>query len=65
MPAKSSSKTVSGEAEIFAARDAKLEDARRKRTAERNRAGAIEKCYIESAWAKRLSPPGDNVEITS
>lgn len=46
------------EAEIFASRDATLEEARRKRAANRSRAKVIEKCYTECAWAEDRAPVG-------
>jgi len=39
-------------------RDEKLEEARRKRAANRSRAKAIEKCYTESAWAEDRATVG-------
>jgi len=46
------------EAEIFAARDQKLQEARRCRAANRTRAKAVKKCYTETAWAEDRATVG-------
>ena len=46
------------ESEIFAARDKKLEEARRRRAAGRNRAKAGKTCYTENAWSEDRATVG-------
>jgi len=53
------------ESEIFAARDAKLQEARRRRAASRQRAKASQKCYIESACAEDRATMGTDPSAAS
>jgi len=46
------------EAEIFAAHDAKLQEARQRRAANRKRAKAVKKCYTKIAWAEDRATVG-------
>ena len=46
------------QAEIFAARDAELQEARQRRAANRNRAKAVKKCYTELAWPEDRATVG-------
>ena len=46
------------ETEVFALRDAKLQEARRQRAAARGRAKAVRKCYTEIAWPEDRATVG-------
>ena len=46
------------ETEIFASRDAKLQEARQRRAANRSRAKAVKMCYTENAWPEDRTTVG-------
>mgnify|MGYP001820607311 CR=1 FL=1 len=53
------------EADIFAARDAKLQKARERRAANRRRAKAVEPCYTENAWPEDRATVGTDPSAVS
>ncbi len=53
------------ETEIFAARDAKLQEARQRRAANRSRAKAVKTCYTENAWPEDRATVGTDPSAVS